>query len=501
MEEGWRGSKQEPVVTLLGERGSGKSGFVGALRIEGWKTAGDRWVMDLQSVDQTVAAFAESASLALRLREVKETSVRRPDRAVSIPLHRVGDGHRTNAMRLAVVDPLGREPRDTGQLVDAGPSPAAADVFRDASESEGVIWLFDAPQPGKSGQAERERLLRRFVALVEASAAGQLTIPVAICLTKIDRYPQARMQEMLAAPDAALREHLGADLFDQLPRVFPNLRCFALTASGTVRNVARPVGLTEVLDWFSAEWRRKARRTSAEMARVRRSERFARVRGMLPRWLTVGAVVLALGAGAGAVWGATRALTGRRVWSTSSGAAEPGTRPARERQTAPRQQRTRQPAAPTPPVTDTSDARVSDAATAFQQGDVRRTLTLLNDLRLPDTHPRRALADSLLTVAALRGAQEVLGGGSVPGDSRVPLLPLVLSGTTAAIQHEPPASFNLAPLYLARASVCIGSTQSCSELQVREDLAWVLVLGTPQQQDEARRLRAVWLGENARAEP
>jgi hypothetical protein len=403
-------------------------------------------------------------------------------------------------MRLAVVDPLGREPHDTGELVDVGPSPAPADVFRDARESEGIIWLFDAPRAGKSAQTERVRLLRKFVALVEASESGQLMIPVAICLTKIDRYPLARMQEMLAAPATALREHLGADLFDKLPSVFPNLRCFALTASGTVRNVARPVGLTEVLDWFTAEWRRKARRTSAEQARARRSERFARVRGILPRWLTVGTVVLALGAGAGAVWAAS-ALAGRRVWSTSSGVAEPAARPARERQPTPRQQRARQPVAPRPPVSDTSDARVSAAARAFEQGDVRRTLALLNDLRLPDLHPRRALADSLLTVASLRGAQEVLGGGPAATDSTATLLPLVLSGTTAAIQHEPPASFNLAPLYLARASVCIGSTQSCSELQVREDLAWALVLGTPQQQDEARRLRAVWLGESARAEP
>jgi hypothetical protein len=54
----------------------------------------------------------------------------------------------------------------------------------------------------------------------------------------------------------------------------------------------------------------------------------------------------------------------------------------------------------------------------------------------------------------------------------------------------------LAPLSLARAGACIGGRLNCPADQVREDLAWAVILGTPEQQDQARRLRAALVGDS-----
>jgi hypothetical protein len=56
----------------------------------------------------------------------------------------------------------------------------------------------------------------------------------------------------------------------------------------------------------------------------------------------------------------------------------------------------------------------------------------------------------------------------------------------------------LAPLTLARAAVCIGGQLNCPAEQVREDLAWALLLGNVAEQDQARRLRAALVGDSVR---
>jgi hypothetical protein len=43
----------------------------------------------------------------------------------------------------------------------------------------------------------------------------------------------------------------------------------------------------------------------------------------------------------------------------------------------------------------------------------------------------------------------------------------------------------------------MGGHLNCPPEQVREDLAWVILLGTPSEQDQARRLRAALVGDAA----
>jgi hypothetical protein len=76
-------------------------------------------------------------------------------------------------------------------------------------------------------------------------------------------------------------------------------------------------------------------------------------------------------------------------------------------------------------------------------------------------------------------------------------LQLIVTSTTAAIGRAHPGTPVLAPLSLARAGACIGGRLNCPADQVREDLAWAVILGTPEQQDQARRLRAALVGDSA----
>jgi hypothetical protein len=63
------------------------------------------------------------------------------------------------------------------------------------------------------------------------------------------------------------------------------------------------------------------------------------------------------------------------------------------------------------------------------------------------------------------------------------------------IARAHPGTAVLAPLSLARAGACMGGRMSCPAEQLREDLAWVILLGTPLEQDQARRLRAALVGD------
>jgi GTPase SAR1 family protein len=67
------------TIVLWGDARSGKSGLIGALRSESTKYVGDRWTLDVDEATPDILAYAESSSLALRLRDVKEVPVRRPE--------------------------------------------------------------------------------------------------------------------------------------------------------------------------------------------------------------------------------------------------------------------------------------------------------------------------------------------------------------------------------------------------------------------------------------
>jgi len=92
----------------------------------------------------------------------------------------------------------------------------------------------------------------------------------------------------------------------------------------------------------------------------------------------------------------------------------------------------------------------------------------------------------------MRGTEDELSAGTPSTDA----LQLVVATTSMAIARAHPGTAVLAPLSLARAGACVGGRLNCPAEQVREDLAWALLLGSVSEQDEARRLRAALLDDS-----
>lgn len=462
---------------LWGDEGSGKSGLIGALRSEGAKSVGDRWTLDLADATPDVVAYAESASLALRLRDVKEVAVRRPERAFTLPVRRWSGKRETGVVDLTVLDP---------QSVAAA-APAAASsrqTVAATATADGILWVIEAPQAGVAGSAhERVTLLRQIVAMLDAAHRTELEVPVLVALTKIDLLPAAEMRAYLQDPERAVRAALGDAVFGWLVAAFPRLRCAAFTAAGTVRNAARPVGLTTTLDWFVEEWQREENAEHAAETRARRSARVSRVRRRAPIAVTLtAAAAIVVFAGVAAA----RLLSQRgTTWTSSAGAV------AVEADSTAAKAKVAQ------PVSVPSGESLADAESLLVHDNAVGALRTLQRMRIPDSSLGRAMADSLIAIAAVRGAEDVLAS---PTPKTEPLQ-LIVDATSDAIGRAQPGTGIVAPLSLARAAACIGGHLPCPAEQVREDLAWALLLGTPTEQDQARRLRAAMIGDTLQAAP
>ena len=457
-------------ILLWGKAESGKSGFIGALRNEGTKTVGDRWAIGVDDASPDVIGYADSSSLALRLRGVKETPIRRPERAFTAPVRRYAGRHVVQAVDLTVLDPR-------GELAAEPASVAARRTISAAKTADGILWFLETPPTGTTVSVpERLELLRQLVAMLDGASATGLSIPVVVALTKIDRLPHAEMNRMIDDPEAALRFALGDAGFGWLLAAFPHLRCIALSSAGTVRNAVRPIGLTSMIDWFAEEWRREEHQARAAKTRARRSAQVARVRRRAPiaATITAAAAIVAFAGVAAARLLAQRGAT----WTSSSGSVvAQGTPKAAPDSGSP----------PPPPAPS-----LTSAAAAYQGGDAIGALRILGALRVSDTSAERSTADSLLGLAAMRGTEDAL---RAPAQS-AGVLELIVATTSIAIARAHPGTPVLAPLSLARAGACIGGRLNCPAEQVREDLAWALLLGSMTEQDEARHLRAALLDDS-----
>ena len=461
------------TIVLWGAADSGKSGLIGALRSEGTKTVGERWTLDLTDASPDVVAYADSASLALRLRDVKETPIRRPERAFSVTVTRYAGRAATSVADLSVLDPRGELAAD----------PVAASARRTISAvrtADGILWLLEAPTGGVMSASGRIAILRQLTAILDAASATEIAVPAVVAVTKIDRLPQLEMNRLREAPEEGLRAILGDAAFGWLLAAFPRLHCFALSAAGTVRNAARPVGLTSMMDWFADEWRREEQAADTARVRARRSAQVARVRRRAP----LAAAVVATAAVIGFAGVAAARLLGQHgsTWSTSAGTVVA-------------------PASPTPTQQSSMDSlahadsaqspSIASALAALERGDALGAMRDLSALRLPDSSAQRYAADSVLAAAAMRGTEQLLNERMPSTDT----LLSIVAATTQAIGRAHPGTAVLAPLSLARAGACIGGRLACPADQVREDLAWALLLGTPSEQDQARRLRAALVGD------
>lgn len=461
------------TILLWGGADSGKSGLIGVLRSESTRTVGEHWAIDVGDASPDVVAYADSASLALRLRGVKETAIRRPERAFIAPVRRYAGRSMSASADLTVLDPR-------GELAAEPTSPAARRAIASARTADGILWLLEAPMPGGTA-LDRLAVLRQVIAILDAASATEISVPVVVALTKIDRLPQADMRRMLEAPEAALRAALGDAGFGWLLAAFPRLHCLAFSAAGTVRNVARPVGLTTILDRFIDEWRREEQAADTARTRARRSARVAHVRRRAPLAATIAAAA-AIVAFAGVAAARLLGQRGAATWTSSAGAVV--TQSARRTTTAA--------VAPARPPDTVQLPSVASAEAAMERGDALAAMRDLSELHLPDSSAQRYAADSILAVAAMRGTEELLGQATPSTEQ----LLAIVNATSIGIARAHPGTPLLAPLSLARAGACIGGRLNCPAEQVREDLAWALLLGTPAEQDQARRLRATLIGDS-----
>lgn len=465
--------KRRRTIMLWGAANSGKSGFIGALRSEGVKTVGERWTLDLTDASPDTATYADSASLALRLRDVKETPIRRPERAFTTTLRRYSGRSMTAAADLTVLDPRG----------DLAAEPAAAGARRTIAAvrtADAILWLLEAPVAGVMPMSNRVEILRQLTAMLDAAGMTELNVPVIVALTKVDRLPQQDMNRLREAPEEGLRAILGDATFGWLLAAFPRLHCFAFSAAGTVRNAARPVGLTSMIDCFAEEWRREEQAADNARTRARRSAQVARVRRRAPLAVTLVAAAAIIGfAGVAAA-----RLLGQHgsTWATATGSIV--TQGVAGAPSQPSHDSTSQ-------TESTQGPSVASAVAALERGDALSAMRVLSALRLPDSSAQRYAADSVLAAAAMLGTERLLEQRTPSTDT----LQSIVAATSQAIARAHPGTPVLAPLSLARAGACIGGRLACPADQVREDLAWALLLGTPAEQDQARRLRAALIGD------
>jgi len=377
------------------------------------------------------------------------------------------------AADLTVLDPR-------GELAAEPTGAAARRAISAARTADGILWLLEAPMSGTLTAADRFSILRQVIAILDAAATTELVVPVVVALTKVDRLPNAEMRRMIDSPETALRSVVGDAAFGWLLAAFPRLRCFAFSAAGSVRNVARPVGLTAMMDWFAEEWRREEQAADNARTRARRSAQVARVRRRAP----LAASIVAAAAVVGVVGVAAARLLGQRdsTWTSSAGSV------VTERATA------------APAIDTASKVRpdtvhvpsVASAEAAMERGDAIAAMRDLSALHLPDSSAQRYAADSVLAAAAVRGTEQALS----TAHPSIEVLLSIVSATSSAIARAHPGTPVLAPLSLARAGACIGGRLSCPAEQVREDLAWALLLGTPAEQDQARQLRLALIGDS-----
>jgi hypothetical protein len=443
---------------LWGAPNAGKSGFIGGLYGLSRAADGERWTAHPKDCDDPhTQEIVLRAYEELRHRKNTKTGVRDvPYRPLKLTLRKMRGAREVGALRVALVDPAGEFSTDPTYRA----SSAGRALYREVATSHGVLWLFEATPDGAPATLDRLLILEQLIALLEAGGATQLTVPVALCLSKIDCLSEERRQAVLADPTRALLDHLGATSLTWFEAVCPTLRCFAVSSAGTVADKVRPLGVNEVLDWLEAERARLVRdaKVAATVAGVR-----AKVSDLVRRWsgpALRATVVLALATGA--AYGGTKLLPAASPAGTTTATGD-ATRVRR----------------PTP-----------DSARSAAGDVVRRPTGRGSDRRAPDRRNVPGRFDAQLESEGLLSAWRAALRRQADGDEAGPLLADVRDRATRLIDHAPPGSETVVPARLVRARACLLADIDCDPAMIREDLTWVLAQGDGGERRTAARLLA-----------
>jgi len=431
-----RSTQLPESIFLWGAPRSGKSGFAGSLyglglsdRAAARWTAHPRDALDEHTHEELKRAYRDLQQLGYR-----KTDVRTPAPLRLIVRKRTKD-RELDAIALSLVDPAGEWVTDAGHRASFD----GVDVHRRAAQSNGLIWLVepvDTPVARSRTQAE---LLPQLIALLEASGGKQIGIPVAICLSMVDRLSSVERDRALADARTVLGELLGESVTRWFEALCPEHRYFAISSAGLTTGAVDPLNVSEVLDWVVDRGR------AAAKARPRTAVALVRTPGLAVR---TGVLALAGLAGFG-TYSVLHSLptTTTTTTTTSSGEVKApldtiAARPRLVDTSAKRQ------ALPAPEVRSQGGPRPDDSAGAAEAFRRLARASGAELTRWADTARARA--------------SRVLESG--PAGSRV-----------------------LAPMHYIRARACGVPMMHCDRRQVIEDYTWVRVHGTLAQREEARR--------------
>ncbi|HEV8216725.1 MAG TPA: hypothetical protein VGP95_12845 [Gemmatimonadaceae bacterium] len=417
-------------IFLWGAPRSGKSGFAGSLYGLGlsdrpaarW-TAHPRDALDEHTHEELKRAYRDLQQLGYR-----KTDVRTPAPLRLIVRKRTKD-RELDAIALSLVDPAGEWVTDAGHRASFD----GVDVHRRAAQSNGLIWLVepvDTPVARSRTQAE---LLPQLIALLEASGGKQIGIPVAICLSMVDRLSSIERERALADARTVLGELLGESVTRWFEALCPEHRYFAISSAGLSTGAVDPLNVSEVLDWVVERGR------AAAKARPRTDVAIVRTPGL-------------------AVRTGVLALAGLAGFGTYSFLHRP----------------------PTAPTTSA--------------GEVRAPLdTITVRTRSLDTSTKREPAPEVRPQGAAHvddsaGAREAFRRlARASGAELTRWADTARARASRVLESGPAGSRMLAPMHYIRARACGVPMMHCDRHQVIEDYTWVRVHGTLAQREEARR--------------
>ena len=403
-------------VLLWGGKGSGKSGFLGAL----WQAGGavrdgtGRWCISPGDIhDALTKNYLIDAYTMLRDGQRRATmpSSEYPD--LRLTARRWVAGSPRAALDLSFTDPAGEYADDPLRARQQG-----SQLLDQMMTAGGVVWLFDAMAESRP---HLDQVVRQIGTLRQRTGGGTVRTPVAFCLSRIDLIADEQARTHVRRdPGAALRGVLGEDSMAQLEGAFPRHRCFAISSRGFTPGQVDPVGLNDVLDWVHANQR------TARMAAF--GKRWYRLAG-------VAAAVLLAG------WLGARFVSD---YFYGEGAAE--RRQAERREL----------------------GRLELGGRLLADGQHDSAVAVLRGVALPSRHERLVERDTLLALAAHRlGATRMLSGGGEAADSLLRLAAEHSQRAARALGDDPAA----ARFRFIHAEACL--LTRCGGRVVREDLEFV----------------------------
>lgn len=400
-------------VLLWGGRGSGKSGFVGALWHAGGAQddAGGRWCISPGDLhDEYTKNYLIDAYAMLRDGRRRATMPAAEYPHLRMTARRWIGGSPRAALELAFRDPAGEYADDPLRARQQG-GPLLDDIVGAA----GVIWLFDCMAESRP---RLDQVIRQIGSLRERTGGRPVTTPVAFCISRIDLLGDDARGWVQRQPEAAVRETLGPDVMAQLESVFPKRRFFAISSLGSTPGAVDPVGLNDVLDWIHANRRRD------------RLFLFGR------RWARHAAIAAGV---LFALWLGARSVD-QYLYGES----------AQERQRQVQQ----------------ALGELELAGRLHAQGDSDSAFIVLRGTELPSRHDRAVEIDTLLAFIAHRlGAERTLGGADADT-----LLDIAIDRSARAAEQirDPEA---LARVRFVHAEACM--LRQCDARTIRDDLEYV----------------------------